>query len=147
MFAMEWRPGAGWNRPRDTPVDWNMMTDEDAIRELVETWMSASKAGDLATILDLMADDVLFMTASGEPFGKDQFRHDFETMKAAMFDGRASIEEIRVAADWAWVRNHIDLTITPPGGLPIRRSGYSLTILRKGSDGRWQLFRDANLVS
>lgn len=123
------------------------MTDEDEVRELVEMWMAASKAGDLATILDLMADDVLFMTASREPFGKDQFRQDFEAMKAATLDGRASIAEIQVASDWAWIRNHIDLTITPPGGSPIRRSGYSLTIMRKGSDGRWRLFRDANLVS
>jgi ketosteroid isomerase-like protein len=29
----------------------------------------------------------------------------------------------------------------------VRRSGYTLTILRKGEDGRWRLFRDANLVS
>ena len=123
------------------------MTDEASIRELVETWMSASRAGDLSAILDLMADDVLFMTASREPFDKDQFRRDFEAMKDAKLDGGASIEEIQVTGDWAWVRNHIDLTITLSEHPPVRRSGYSLTILRKGGDGRWKLFRDANLVS
>jgi ketosteroid isomerase-like protein len=30
---------------------------------------------------------------------------------------------------------------------PVRRSGYTLTILRKQADGRWLLARDANLVS
>lgn len=123
------------------------MTDEDSIRKLVETWMSASKAGELATILDLMADDVLFMTPSREPFDKDQFRRDFEAMKDAKLDGTASIEEMQVSGDWAWIRNRIDLTITPSGGSPVRRSGFALTILRKARDGRWQLFRDANLVS
>ena len=122
------------------------MTDEDAIRKLVQTWMSASKAGDLATILDLMADDVLFMTPSREPFGKVEFGRNFKSMKDAKLDGRVSIEEMHVAGDWAWIRNHIDLTITPSGSSPVRRSGYSLTILRKGGDGRWQLLRDANLV-
>jgi ketosteroid isomerase-like protein len=39
------------------------------------------------------------------------------------------------------------MTITPPGGAPMRRAGYTLTILRKGSDGRWRLARDANLLS
>lgn len=123
------------------------MTDEDAIREMVETWMSASRAGDLSTILELMADDVLFMTASRQPFGRDQFRRDFEAMKDAKLDGTASIEEIQVAGDWAWIRNRIDLTITLAGNPPVQRSGNALTILRKGEDGRWKLFRDANLVS
>jgi ketosteroid isomerase-like protein len=35
----------------------------------------------------------------------------------------------------------------PAGGEQQRRSGYTLTILKKGDDGRWRLFRDANLVS
>lgn len=124
-----------------------MTDDERAIRELVDRWMSASRAGDLAAILGLMADDVLFMTASREPFGKDQFRQDFEAMKDVAIDGRATIEEMCVVGDWAWIRNHIDLTISPAGSPPIGRSGHSLTLLRKGDDGRWRLFRDANLVS
>lgn len=124
-----------------------MTDDERAIRKLVDTWMSASKAGDLAAILDLMADDVLFMTPSREPFGKDQFQQDFKVLKDVKVDGRASIEEIGVAGDWAFIRNHVDLTITPAEGSPIRRSGNTLTILRKDCGGRWRLYRDANLVS
>ena len=27
------------------------------------------------------------------------------------------------------------------------RSGYALTIFKKGDDGRWRLFRDADLVT
>lgn len=123
-----------------------MVDDEREIRELVHTWMSASKAGDLATILDLMADDVLFMTANRGPFGKDEFRATFESMRGSQVGGQATIEEIEVVGDWAWIRNHIDLTVTPVGGSPFHRSGDTLTILRKGPDERWRLFRDANLV-
>ena len=50
-------------------------TDEQAIREVVEQWMAASKAGDTETVLGLMTDDVLFMTPGQEPFGKDAFRN------------------------------------------------------------------------
>jgi len=32
-------------------------------------------------------------------------------------------------------------------GKPVRRSGYTLTILRKERDGRWRLARDANLLA
>jgi len=41
----------------------------------------------------------------------------------------------------------IDMTITPDGGAPVHRAGYTLTILRKEPDGRWVLARDANLVT
>ena len=59
----------------DTELAVSEMTeDERAIRELVDTWMIATKAGDLATVLDLMADDVIFMAAGSEPFGKAAFK-------------------------------------------------------------------------
>ena len=40
-----------------------MHDDEAAIRELVSTWMAATKAGDAATVLDLMTDDAVFLVA------------------------------------------------------------------------------------
>lgn len=124
-----------------------MSDDERAIRELVETWMAASKAGDTAAVLELMTDDVLFMVPGREPFGKEAFRTASESMRDLKMEGQAEIQEIEVLGDRAWIRNHIDLTLTPPGGEPLHRSGYTLTILRKGDDGCWRLFRDANLVS
>lgn len=36
-----------------------MMDDESAIRELVDTWLDASKRGDLSSVLNLMTDDVI----------------------------------------------------------------------------------------
>ena len=118
--------------------------DERAIRALVETWMEATNRGDLAAVLELMTDDVLFMTAGQQPFGKDEFRARSQSLKGVEIDGRAEVREIEVCGDRAWIRNHIDVTMGPGG---MRRSGYTLTILKKGDDGRWRLFRDANLVS
>jgi len=37
--------------------------------------------------------------------------------------------------------------VTPPDGEAMRRSGYTLTILRKEPDGRWRLARDANMLA
>ena len=124
-----------------------MSDDEGAIRELVETWIAASKRGDTAAVLELMTDDVLFMVCGREPFGKEEFRANSESMRGLTMDGRAEIQEIEVFGERAWIRNHIDLTLTPAEGEPLHRSGYTLTVLRKGDDGRWRLFRDANLVS
>ncbi|TGV80367.1 SgcJ/EcaC family oxidoreductase, partial [Mesorhizobium sp. M00.F.Ca.ET.149.01.1.1] len=37
-----------------------MSDDEAAIRHVVETWMEASRRGDLEAVLGLMTDDVVF---------------------------------------------------------------------------------------
>jgi uncharacterized protein (TIGR02246 family) len=124
-----------------------MTEDERAIRELVDKWMAASKAGDVATVFDSMTDDVLFLTPGREPFGKQEFRATSEGLKGAAIEGRASVQELEVRSDWAWLRNHIDLTVTAAESSPIRRSGETLTIFRKAHDGRWRLYRDANLES
>jgi uncharacterized protein (TIGR02246 family) len=124
-----------------------MSPDERAIRELVDTWMKASRAGDTATVLNLMSDDAIFMVPGREPFGKDAFAASSKSMKGFRLEGSADIRELRVLGEWAYLRNFIEITVTPPGGAAVRRSGYTLTILRKESDGRWRLMRDANLVS
>lgn len=130
----------------DSIYDRAMTDDERAIRKLVDTWMAATRDGDLATVLSLMADDVIFMVPGQPPFGKDAFAASSERMKNVRFEGRSDIQELHVAGPWAYLRNYIDLTITPDGGAPMRRAGYTLTIFRKEADGRWLLARDANLV-
>jgi len=124
-----------------------MSPDERAIRDLVDAWMKASRAGDTSTVLSLMSDDVIFMVPGREPFGKEAFAATSQSMKGFRIDGSADIRELRVLGDWAYLRNFIEITVTPPGGAPVPRSGYTLTILRKEVDGRWRLTRDANLVS
>jgi uncharacterized protein (TIGR02246 family) len=122
-----------------------MNNDEQAIRDLVETWMAASKSGDIETVLGLMADDVIFMVPGQEPFGKEAFAAATEKMKDVRIDGTSDIQELKVIGNWAWMRNRLQITITPFGGRSLRRSGYTLTILRKNADGRWVVARDANL--
>jgi ketosteroid isomerase-like protein len=36
---------------------------------------------------------------------------------------------------------------TRSNGVPVRRSGYTLSIFRKERDGRWRLARDANMLA
>ena len=124
-----------------------MNDDERAIRELVTTWMTASQAGDIDTVLGLMTDDVVFMVPGREPFGKEAFAAASRDMTGVRMEGNSDIRELVVLGDIAYLRNHIAMTITPPSGTPVRRAGYTLTILRKGQDGRWRLARDANLLS
>jgi uncharacterized protein (TIGR02246 family) len=124
-----------------------MTADERAIRDLVATWMKASEVGDVDTVLKLMADDVIFTVPGREPFGKAAFCAASETMKNVRLTGTSDIRELKVLGDWAYIRNYIEITITRSDGTAMRRSGYTLSILRKQSDGKWVLWRDANLVA
>ena len=123
-----------------------MSDDEQAIRDLIDEWMAASKAGDLDTVLGLMTDDVVFMVPGREPFGKAEFAAGSKAMAGVKIDGTPNIQEVMVLGDWAWMRNHLRISVTPPGGATMVSSGYILTILRKNADGRWQIARDANLL-
>lgn len=124
-----------------------MSDDERAIRDLVETWLSATKAGDAETVLGLMSDDVVFMAPGAEPFGKEAFAAALEGMGMMTIEGSSDIHELAVLGDIAYLRNRIEMIATAPDGKATRRSGWTLTILRKGSDGRWRLSRDANLLA
>jgi uncharacterized protein (TIGR02246 family) len=121
--------------------------EERAIREVVDTWLAASKSGDIETVLSLMSDDVIFMVPGSQPFGKQAFAAASAGMKNMQMEGISEIQELEVLGDWAYLRNFIDMTVTPPGGSPVRRSGYTLTILRKEADGKWRLALDANLLT
>jgi uncharacterized protein (TIGR02246 family) len=125
----------------------SITNDERAIRDLVATWMAASRAGDTAKVLSLMADDVVFQVPGREPFGKEAFASMSQGMKGVRMEGSSDIRELRVFGDWAYLRNHIAITMTPPGGKPMKRAGYTLTILRKEANGQWLLARDANLLT
>lgn len=124
-----------------------MTHDEQAIRDLVARWMEASKAGDLQTVLSLMTDDVVFQVPGREPFGKEAFAAASRAMQQVKVDGAHQIVEMSVLGNWAWMRNKLRVVVTPPGGQPAARSGYTLTILRKNDSGAWQIARDANLLT
>jgi uncharacterized protein (TIGR02246 family) len=110
--------------------------------------MAASKAGDLATVLNLMTDDVVFMVPGQKPFGKKAFEAAAAGSEKVRIEGRSDIQEIQIFGDWAYLRNYLEVSVTPPGAeKPVRRSGYTLTILRKNVDGKWLLARDANLLT
>jgi uncharacterized protein (TIGR02246 family) len=122
--------------------------DERAIRELTQTWLAATQKGDIQTVLGLMANDVVFMLPGQNPFGKEAFAASFKALTGIRFETSSEIKEIKLLGDWAYLRNYLEVTMAPPGGgAPLRRSGHTLTILRKEPDARWVVARDANLLA
>ena len=119
--------------------------DEQAIRRLVDTWLVASEAGDLTTMLRLLSDDVLFMVPGKEPFDKEVFVRNYKNMKGTMKTD-SDIQEIKVIGDWAWMRNFLRVTFMSSSGESTVHSGHVLSMLRKNPDGKWVIARDANLL-
>jgi uncharacterized protein (TIGR02246 family) len=125
-----------------------MTDDERAIREVIATWLRASAAGDTATVLSLMADDVVFLVPGRPPFGKEAFAAAQPGLAAFRFDADSQVREVRVTGDWAYCWTHLTVVMTPTdGGPPVRRSGHTLSVFRRLADGRWVLARDANLLT
>ncbi|HEX4481658.1 MAG TPA: SgcJ/EcaC family oxidoreductase [Rudaea sp.] len=125
-----------------------MTSDEKEIRDLIETWMKASKAGDTATVLGLMSAGVVFLLPGQKPMrGRKEFEAAQSEIRDIEIDGHSDVQEIQVNGDWAYCWNFLTITFTPKNGGPSgKRAGNVLTVLRK-ENGRWVIFRDANLLT
>ena len=78
-----------------------MSGDEEQIREVVSTWMTATKARDAETVPSLISDDAQSQAS------------------APQFDGTNDILETKVIADWALMRSELTVVTTPAGGGPV----------------------------
>lgn len=126
-----------------------MNADEQAIRALVATWLRATSAGDVDTVLTLMTPDVVFLMPGQPPMtGRDVFERKLRKVLADnTVESVSDVEEVVVVGDLAYCRSKLSVVITSRHGqTPTRQSGYTLSILRKEADGKWRLTRDANLL-
>jgi uncharacterized protein (TIGR02246 family) len=124
-----------------------MTSDENAIRQLIEDWLEASKAGDDDAVLQLMTEDAVFLQPGKAPMrGRGEFAQAQRAMGAMKIDAHADIQEIEIAGHWAWCWNYLTVTVTPPGSSAVTRAGNVLSVLRK-QDGKWRIHRDANLLT
>ena len=103
--------------------------------------MAATRAGDVETVMSLMSDDAVFLSA-GQPVMR---RADFEAAAKAQadgdapqFDGRSEIHEVKVFGDRAFMWTALTVDVTPSGGTKFTREGNTLSVLRK-ENGKWLL--------
>ena len=127
-----------------------MQTDEQQIRDVVATWLAATRAGDVEAVLDLMTEDVVFLVPGAAPMvGKQAFGASLRAVLAAhVIDSSSRVDEVTVAGDMAYCRTQLTVTVTSRhGNTPMVRSGPTLSIFRRGMDDRWRLARDANMLA
>lgn len=125
------------------------MSDEQAIRNLIETWLRATADGDLQTVLTLISDDAVFLVPGQPPLqGKYAIASAFHTVNSvARIEAVSDTQQIQVEGNFAWCWNHLSVTITPrSGGQQSRRAGYTLSVLRREPGGNWVIMHDTNLL-
>jgi uncharacterized protein (TIGR02246 family) len=125
-----------------------MQNDEQAVRQLVATWLSATKAGDTEKVLTLMAEDVVFLVPGQPPMrGKAAFAASQSGLQQFHIEATSEIQEIKVFGEWAYLWTKLSVVLTPrKGGASIKRTGDTLSILQKQA-GAWVIFRDANMLT
>ena len=127
-----------------------MSNDEQAIRDLVALWHSATAKGDVDTVLGLMAEDVVFLVAGKEPMrGRGAFEQSLRALlKQYRIESWGEIQEIEVSGSLAYSWAKLKVQVIPlSGGTAPVREGNTLSILRKESQGSWMIVRDANLLT
>lgn len=123
-----------------------MQDDEQAIRRLISTWLSATENGNTDAVLKLMSDDVVFLVPGRAAMHKIDFIMGQAALKNADIKTTAEIQEIKVFGDWAYCWNWLSITIYRGTDAPLKRAGPALSILRKEAQG-WVIFRDANMLA
>lgn len=113
----------------------------------MSSWRRASRDGDVGALLQMVEDDVVFLTPGNPPIGRKEFEAGFRKFSAkATIDTEQDIRELKVAGDFAYAVSHLRVTMTPKqGGKPLVTEGHVLTVFRR-SGGRWRIARDANLM-
>ena len=132
-----------------TPHPQTSQTDEQQIRTLIDAWIEATHTGDLIAQMNLMTEDVVFLTAGSIPMRREDYASRFRSMiEQVSIRIRSNTQEITITGDVAILWNLLEVAITPlEGGATIKRAGNTLTILRRGPDGQWRIWRDANMLA
>lgn len=126
-----------------------MQTDEQAIRDFIQTWLRASGAGDVERLLTMLAEDVVFLLPGQPPMrGRDAWAKMYRSVVPKFrIEGKAEVQDVQVFDTLAYCWTQLAVIMTPAvGGAPSRMSGHTLSIFRKEPDGRWVILRDANLL-
>ncbi len=97
-----------------------------------------------------MAEDVVFLVAGQPPMkSRGTFEKRLRSLLAThRLESTSDIQEISVSGDLGYCWSVLNVRLIPlSGGDAMERNGSALSILRKRTDGTWEVGRDANLLA
>jgi uncharacterized protein (TIGR02246 family) len=118
--------------------------DIEAINKVREAHIAALNRGDADAWVALFSEDAVQMPPN-EPanVGGDAIRRwtqAFLNQFSTQFS--LSVEELRMASDWAFERGAYTIILRPRGGEALQDLGKYITIYQRQPDGSWKMARD-----
>ena len=116
--------------------------DTAAIRDLFEQFDSTATAGQAEEWMSLLSDDILWMVPNQPTLvGRDAV---WERVGPFFADWKmhhlCTIDELRVAGDWAYVRGTYEFRVTPKaGGETTEELGKFVYVLECHADDSWKI--------
>jgi ketosteroid isomerase-like protein len=111
-----------------------------------EAYVTAINSNDLDTLLGVLTDDVVYLSAHEAPMvGKAAVRPWLEGyLKTYKTHWDKPVKEFIVNGEWAFERYSYTSTDTPiAGGDAVTDTGWGLVIYHHDADGKWRVARDA----
>jgi uncharacterized protein (TIGR02246 family) len=111
--------------------------------DVIQRFAELLSAGDTQSALALYEPDATFVVKPGAMVtGREAIGAALEDFAALRPELEGDIEQIVEAKDIALVANRWVLNGTDPDGTPVRLSGRSADVLRRGADGQWRIAID-----
>jgi uncharacterized protein (TIGR02246 family) len=127
------------------PADRGTEADLEAIHTVREAHVASLNAGDADTWVSLFSDDGVQMPPNAPAnVGRDLIGPWSRAFLGVFRSAFAlSVEEVRMAGDWAFERGTYRITLTPKaGGEAIQDRGKYITIYQRQPGGAWRIARD-----
>lgn len=122
--------------------------DMEAITQLHQRDMQASKTWDVETLVSLWTDDIVALPEGGKPIiGKEANRASLlklreQSQGLEITDYKLTFNEVKILGDWAFEWGKFEGVVKPAaGGEPESSSGKVMRILRRQPDGSWKVAR------
>ncbi|NNM05864.1 MAG: DUF4440 domain-containing protein [Gemmatimonadetes bacterium] len=128
----------GCSRTAGTP-EWapNLSpADETAVRSVIDGFGQAFGSNDAAGVVAYYADDFVVIEPTAS-VGKSAAQETSGTITVSSFDQR--IMRIDGSGHFAYAWVEYEVGFTPPGGNAVIEQGNSLFVLKKNSEGVWQM--------
>ena len=126
------------------------LRDEQQIGHVMDEWRRFTAEGDVDGLLSLTTDDVVFLTPGNPPITREDFARGFrQVSRRVRIESTQEVREIKTSGDVAYAWSHISVVLIPKDGdgKNWENSGYVLSVFRRSASGKWQLARDANLMT
>jgi len=128
-----------------TPVDSTAAIDEEAIRDLMNRYVSGYESEDVETFVSVFAEDAVRMQPNGPAIvGSDQIRAYYENwFTESSLDVVVTPDQIELLGDRAVAWGTYTAKVTSKtDGTESQDRGKWINVFVKGTDGGWRFYRN-----